>query len=127
MNDAYCVPTEVFKPVFPRLCTQHPPAQAPPPDQPLFHPLQEEADHMQLRRAAAHRHGDLSPGAAGGGASAAAGGRGAAAHHPAVTHGEMSPSPHTLPLNQAGLPGWGVWTEGRWEEKGRCPLIILEI
>ncbi|XP_026048224.1 ankyrin repeat domain-containing protein 13B isoform X3 [Astatotilapia calliptera] len=32
----------------PESCREHPPAQAPPPHQPLLHPLQEEADHLQL-------------------------------------------------------------------------------
>lgn len=84
---------------------QDPPAQAPPPLQPLLHPLQEEAHQLQLRRAAAHRHGDLSPGAGRGGAPAAAGGGGAAAHHPAVTHGEMRAE-----WLGRGLKG-GVWTK----------------
>lgn len=69
--------------------SQDPPAQAPPPVQPLLHPFQEAAEHLQLRPAVAHRHGDLSAGAGGGRASAAAGGGGAAANHPAVTHGKM--------------------------------------
>lgn len=91
---------------------QDPPAQAPPPLQPRLHPFQEEARHLQLQRAAAHRHGDLSSGAGGGRASAAAGGGGAAAHHPAVTHGEMRAE-----QAQQGSEGRGL-DQGHMGEKG---------
>lgn len=99
------------------LSLQDPSAQAPPPIKPLLHPLQETAAHLQLRRAATHRHGDLSPGAGGGGPSAAAGGGGAAAHHPAVAHGEMT-------TNRAALPG-RVWTEDTWEKRAEPATLKL--
>ncbi|KAM8903420.1 ankyrin repeat domain-containing protein 13B isoform 2-T2 [Spinachia spinachia] len=91
---------------------QDPAAQGPSPLQPRLHPLQEAAGRLQLRPAAAHRHGDLRPGAGRGGASPAARRRRAAAHHPAVTHGEMRRQG-----GRDGGEGGGGCSVGRFKRK----------
>lgn len=71
------------------ISAQDTPEQAPPSSQLRLHPLQEATTHLQLRWAAAHRHGDLGPREGGSRLPATAGRGGAAAHHPAVSDGQV--------------------------------------